>query len=73
MVARGHRVTLGRPCGQYAQSAGVTQIRPGRRLGVHWLNSVYERALSASDLGYTGENMRRKRGVRAPKTPHERV
>jgi hypothetical protein len=35
--------------------------------------SVHERALSASDFGYAGENMWRKRGVRAPKTQHEKV
>ena len=50
MVARERSVRSGRSCGKYARSAGVTQIRPGRRLGVHWPNSVHERALSLGEV-----------------------
>jgi len=57
MVARERSVRSGRSCGKYARSAGVTQIRPGRRLGVHWPNSVHERALSLSELFQPTEDM----------------
>jgi hypothetical protein len=73
MVARERSVRSGRSCGKYARSAGVTQIRPGRRLGVHWPNSVHERALSLGELFRQAENRAEKRRYRSDKTLDETV